>query len=140
VPDLSPRSPRLAPGLRAVARLTVAPADLATALGSGDVPVLGTPRVVALAEEATVAAVAPYLGPADTTVGARIELDHLAPSRPGDVVVAEATLEAVEGRRLTFDVVVTDEASGHGLARGRVWRVVVERSSFGGQARLDERG
>ncbi len=118
----------LEPGLVARASLTVAKEDTAVALHSGDVPVLATPRVVLLAEEATVAAVEGRLGPGHTTVGYRVQLDHLAPTAIGGTVEAEAMLEAIEGRRLTFRVSVND---GHGLvAAGRITRVVVDRERF----------
>jgi fluoroacetyl-CoA thioesterase len=118
----------LAPGLSATATLTVTEADTAVALRSGDVPVLATPRVVALAEEATVAAVAGALGPGRTSVGTRVELEHLAPSVLGAIVVAQARLDAVDGRRLAFTVSVHDGPTE--VARGRVDRVVVERERF----------
>lgn len=103
-------------------------ADTAVALGSGDVEVLGTPRVVALCEEATLAAIGPALSPDQTSVGMRVQLDHLAPTAVGGVVTADAKLEKVEGRRLTFTVSVSDL---RGLvAAGKVTRVVVDRGSF----------
>jgi fluoroacetyl-CoA thioesterase len=118
----------LEPGLAATVELVVGDADTATTLGTGDVPVLATPRVVRLAEEATMAAVRGTLAEGTTTVGYRIQLDHLAPTAIGGRVHAEAMLENVEGRRLTFRVSVND---GHGLvAAGRVTRVVVERARF----------
>jgi len=102
--------------------------DTAASLRTGDVPVLATPRVVALAEEATVAAVQGRLDAGTTSVGYRVQLDHLAPTPIGGRVTAEATLESVEGRRLNFRVSVSD---GHGLvAAGRITRVVVERDRF----------
>jgi len=108
--------------------MTVSDADTAVAFRSGDVPVLATPRVVSLAEEASVQAVAGALGEGQTTVGYRVQLDHLAPTAVGGRVDAEATLETVESRRLTFRVSVND---GRGLvAAGRITRVVVERSRF----------
>ncbi len=91
---------------------------------------LGTPRLVALAEAATVAAVAGALPAGCTSVGSRIEVDHLAPSMPGAIVLAVAELTEVDGRRLTFDVTVT-----HGerlIGRARVIRVVVDRDRFAG--------
>ena len=106
----------LQPGLCAVVTLVVGEADTAIALRSGDVPVLATPRLVALAEEATVQAVEGQLPEGTTTVGYRVQLDHLAPMPVGDEVQAEAVLETVEGRRLTFRVSVTD-ARGPGAAR-----------------------
>src|SRR5205823_10456799 len=65
------------------------------------VAVLGTPRVVALAEAATIAALAGAVGDHETTVGSRVELDHLAPSPVGARVRAEAVLDGVAGRRLS---------------------------------------
>ncbi len=118
----------LRPGLSATASMVVTEADTAAAFRSGDVPVLATPRVVGLAEEATVQAVAGELGERETTVGYRVQLDHLAPTAIGGRVDAEATLETIESRRLTFRVSVSD---GRGLvAAGRITRVVVERDRF----------
>ncbi len=118
----------LRPGLTATATMTVSDADTAIAMRSGDVPVLATPRVVSLAEEASVQAVAGALGDGQTTVGYRVQLDHLAPTAVGGRVDAEAILETVESRRLTFRVSVND---GRGLvAAGRITRVVVERTRF----------
>ncbi|MGQ0803102.1 MAG: thioesterase family protein [Actinomycetota bacterium] len=118
----------LEPGLAGTAELVVADDDTALALETGDVPVLATPRVALLAEQATVLAVSGRLADDTTTVGYRVQLDHLAPTAVGGRVQAEAMLENVEGRRLTFRVSVSD---GHGLvAAGRITRVVVERARF----------
>lgn len=118
----------LRPGLAARVVLTVTDADTAQALGSGDVPVLGTPRVLALAEAATVAATAGRLPAGATTVGTRVELAHLAPTAVGRTVAAEAILSTVDERRLTFTVAVHDGTEV--VARGEVSRVVVDRESF----------
>jgi fluoroacetyl-CoA thioesterase len=118
----------LAPGLRAAFDHTVAEQDTAVALGSGDVPVLATPRVLALVERATVAAVAGAVGPGATTVGTRVELEHLAASVVGAAIQVSAELERVAGRRLDFAVEVRDGARL--AARGRVIRVLVDRAAF----------
>lgn len=120
------------PGRAATVTLVVTPADLAPALGSGDVPVLATPRLAALCEQATVAAAAVSLAEGETTVGVRLELDHLAPSLPGARLAATAVLEEVAGRRLTF--AVTAREGRRLVARGRVIRVVVDRARFLEQA------
>jgi predicted thioesterase len=118
----------LEPGQSGTAHLVVSEADTAAAVGSGDVPVLATPRVVALAEQATVAALVDALPPGQTTVGYRVQIDHLAPTAVGEKVTADAMLEAVDGRRLVFRVAVNDE---HGLvAAGRITRVLVDRERF----------
>jgi len=123
----------LEPGLAAEVAIAVGDEDTAIALGSGDVPVLGTPRVVALAEEASIKAIEGQLDPGMTSVGMRVQLDHLAPTAVGHKVRAEATLKDVEGRRLTFAVSVRDE---RGLvAAGKVTRVVVDINRFMDKAR-----
>jgi fluoroacetyl-CoA thioesterase len=118
----------LEPGLRAAFRYTVTEADTAAALGSGQVPVLATPRVLALAERATVAAVDSALAAGATTVGIRVELDHLAPSPVGAEVEVIAVLERVAGRRLEFAVRVA--GGDRPVARGRIIRMVVDTASF----------
>ena len=120
--------PEFERGLSARVELTVTDADTAQSLGSGDVPVLGTPRVLALAEAATVAATARQMPGGLTTVGTRAEIDHKAPTPVGRRVTALATLAKVEGRKLVFDVVVRD---GEDLvAEVRVERVILERRRF----------
>lgn len=117
------------PGRRCRIALTVGEADTAIAMGSGDVPVLASPRVVALAEQAAVEAIKGTLEEGKTSVGAWVELDHSAPSRVGETVFAEATLLGVHGRKLEFSVTVRNEA-GEELARIRHRRVVVTREKF----------
>ncbi len=118
----------LTPGLTASVTLVVDEADTALALRSGDVPVLATPRVIALAEQATIEAIGDELADGQTTVGYQVQLAHLTPTPIGGTVVAEATLEQIEARRLTFRVSVND---ARGLvAAGRITRVIVERARF----------
>ncbi|MEU4400538.1 MULTISPECIES: hotdog domain-containing protein [Micromonospora] len=120
--------PAFAPGLTAQVELTVSDADTAQAVGSGDVPVLGTPRVLALVEAATVAATAIGMPSGSTTVGTRVELEHLAPTVVGRTVRAQALLATVDGRRLSFEVTVSD--GDQTVARGRVDRILVDRQRF----------
>jgi len=123
----------IAPGLSAKLELQVTDSDTAVALRSGDVPVLGTPRLVALIEEAAIKALERDLKPGETSVGMRVQLDHLQPTAVGSRVTADAVLEKVEGRRLTFTVTVAD-ACGL-VAAGKVTRVVVDREHFLEKAR-----
>jgi predicted thioesterase len=120
-------------GACAKVELVVTSADTARALRSGDVPVLGTPRVVALAEEAAVAALAGHLSVNETSVGTRVELAHLAPVLVGSKVRAVATLERAEGRRLIFNVAVNDDAGL--VAAGKITRIVVDTDQFMERAR-----
>lgn len=116
-------------GLRAELSVVVEEADTAARLGSGDVPVLGTPRLLALAEAATVKAVGPCLDENRTSVGTRVELDHRAAGPVGMRVTVEAELAEVDGARLVFEVSATDER-GTVVGDGRVERVVVDRDRF----------
>jgi predicted thioesterase len=109
-------------------QLTVTDADTAQAVGSGDVPVLGTPKILALAEAATVGATATRLPPGLTTVGVRVELEHKAATPIGRTVVAEARLAKADGRRLIFEIAVREGETV--VADGRVERVVVDRHRF----------
>ena len=118
----------LHPGLSSRVELTVTDADTAQAVGSGDVPVLGTPRLIALAEAATIAATAPRLAPGSTTVGTRIEFNHQAATAVGRRVTVLATLAKIDGRRLVFDIVVREGEEQ--VAEGRVERVIVDRQRF----------
>ena len=89
---------------------------------------LGTPKVVALIEEAAVASLAGGLPEGATSVGTSVTIDHLAPTRVGSTVVAEATVTQVEGRRLRFGVKVSEGDAV--VARGTHIRFVVDRASF----------
>jgi fluoroacetyl-CoA thioesterase len=118
------------PWVGAISRvsLTVTDADTAQALGSGDVPVLGTPRILALAEAATVGATASRMPSGKTTVGTRISLDHTAATPVGRTVTATAHLAKADGRRLIFEVTVRD--GDQVVAEGRVERTIVDRQRF----------
>jgi fluoroacetyl-CoA thioesterase len=126
--------PGAEPAVGVAASLTyvVGPADTAIALGSGDLEVLATPRVVAWLEAATCAAVRDSLGDGETTVGVRIEVDHVAASQVGAHVTAAATLAEVDGRRLAFHVRAYDDHEVE-LGAGTIVRVVVDRRRFLGR-------
>jgi predicted thioesterase len=115
-------------GMRGDAKLVVSEADTAAALGSGAVDVLGSPRLIALCEEATVNALTGALDPGATTVGMRIQLDHLQPTPVGAEVRAEAVLDRIDGRRLTFTVSAED--SGGLIAAGKITRAVIDVDRF----------
>lgn len=120
------------PGLSASVRREVADDDTARALGSGDLEVLGTPRLLAWCEQATVAALAPHVDTSRSTVGTRVELAHERATAVGSRVTVRADLVHVDGRLLRFDVVAeqdTDDGSSV-VARGQLTRVLVERDRF----------
>jgi predicted thioesterase len=145
----------VAAGQRASVSAVVADADTAISAGSGDVPVLATPRLLALAEAAAVAAIAPHLPPGMTSVGTSASLEHRRASPVGAEVVVEAELTEVDGRRLMFSFIARESArhpggagagagaggpgagdagAGDGedlvVGAGTVERVVVDRAAF----------
>lgn len=121
-------------GLSAGLAHTVTPEDTALAVGSGDVPVLATPKLLALAEAATVAALAEApLPPGQTSVGTRVSVEHLLPTPVGETVAVAATLVHADGRLVRFDVVVTDDAD-RVVGRAEVTRVIVDRARFAARA------
>ena len=115
-------------GLKYESRVTVSAANTALALGSGDMEVFATPAMVALMENAAMNAVADCLPEGSTTVGIEISTSHLKASAVGAVVVAEATLEEVDGRRLVFSLKAWDEAGV--IGEGKHTRFIVDRERF----------
>jgi fluoroacetyl-CoA thioesterase len=115
---------------RGAVRYTVAEGDTAVALGSGDVPVLATPRLIAWMEAATIPCATPLIGAGQTTVGTAIRIEHRSPTPVGESVeiIAEPAASAV-GRRLTFTVRAVD-SSGKVLASGEIDRAIVDRDRF----------
>lgn len=105
--------------------------DTAVRLGSGEVEVLATPRLIAWMEAATVVAARPGLESGQTTVGTAVRVRHRRPTSPGGrVEVTADPPDVAEGGRLTFAVRAVDDA-GDVVADGEIDRVVVDRAGFG---------
>ncbi|CAM3845917.1 thioesterase family protein [Nocardioides zeicaulis] len=104
--------------------------DTALAVGSGSLPVLGTPRLLAWLEAATCACLAPLLRDGSTSVGTRVQVEHLAASPVGAEVEVSASSAYVDGRLHRFTVSARDTTSGKVLAAGEVTRVVVDAERF----------
>ena len=106
-------------------------------MGSGDAPVLGTPRLLALAEAAAVAAIGPSLKSGLTSVGTAAALEHKRPSPVGAEVVVEAELTEVDGRRLVFQFIArqkpppgTPDDEDTVIGAGTLERVLVHKDQF----------
>lgn len=118
----------LEPGLEATRQLVVSEDDTAEAVGSGDVPVLATPRVLALAEETSIAAITEALPEGQTSLGTYAEVEHDAPSAVGAEIQVKARLVERGDRHLTFDVEVRQD--GEVVARVQHRRMLVDRADF----------
>lgn len=115
-------------GLRHTSELTVTEAVTAIQVGSGDMPVLATPMMMALMENAAMLAVRAQLPEGCTTVGGHIESSHLRPSRIGDVVTAVAEVTKVDGKKIFFKVAAY--CGENLLGEGTHLRFIVDRKRF----------
>ena len=115
-------------GLKHTSELTVTDTVTAIKMGSGDMPVLATPAMMALMENAAMLAVASELEDGDTTVGGHIESSHLRPTPVGAEVSATATLEKVEGRKLYFKIIA--HQGDVVIGEGTHLRFIVNREKF----------
>lgn len=119
---------KLYPGLKHLSKAMVVQHLTAKAIGSGDLPVLATPAMIALMENASMLAVAPHLAEGETTVGGYMECSHLKPTAMGDEVEAEATLTKIDGKALHFDI--TAYAGDKKIGEGHHIRYIVDRDRF----------
>lgn len=115
-------------GLKYSATIVVEESLLAVTMGSGDLEVLATPALVAALENAAMLAVAPHLDAADTTVGGRIDLKHLAPTALGKSFVVNAILEEVDGKRLSYSLTAFEGEKE--IGSGSHTRFIVNRERF----------
>lgn len=115
-------------GTDCVQSLCVAEQDLADAVGSGELPVLATPRMAALMEQSASLLLSPYLEDGVTTVGVRLSLSHTAPTLPGARVYARATLTQADGRHFSFAVRAWDDSGD--IGEGTHERVSVKADRF----------
>ena len=115
-------------GLKHTSELTVTDTLTAIKMGSGDMPVLATPAMMALIENAAMLAVADELPKGSTTVGGHIESSHLKPSKIGDKVSATAEVTKVDGKKIEFKI---SAYSGDVLlGEGTHLRFIVDRERF----------
>ncbi len=115
--------------LKGEAMTLVNSAYTAIAARSGSLEVLGTPFMIALMEKATCSACESLLDEGETTVGTAINITHDKASGLGELIKASATLKAVDGRKLTFDVIATDSKEDI-IGKGTITRFVVNGERF----------
>ncbi|MDD6159852.1 MAG: thioesterase family protein [Oscillospiraceae bacterium] len=115
-------------GLKGREETVVTQQNTAAAVGSGLVPVFATPYMIALMEGAAANTVLPFLAEDEGTVGTHLDVSHSAATPIGMKVWAEATLVAVEGKKLTFEVVAYDEAGE--IGRGTHERFIIKPEKF----------
>lgn len=115
-------------GMTGEVSLIVGEQDTATVMGSGTVPVLATPRMIALMEEAAWTAIQDGLTEDQASVGIAMNVSHLAATPVGMAVTARAEVTAVEGRTISFQLKAWDEKGPIGEGTHR--RAVVSEEKF----------
>ena len=115
-------------GLKHTSELTVTDTVTAIKMGAGDMPVLATPAMMALMENAAMLAVADELPEGCTTVGGHIESSHLKPSKIGDKVTATAEVTKVDGKKIEFKV--SAYSGDMLLSEGTHQRLIVDKERF----------
>jgi fluoroacetyl-CoA thioesterase len=115
-------------GLKGSVEMIVEKQDLASSSGNPGAEVLSTPRLISLMENAALKTLEGRLPEDAITVGSGIDMNHLAATPLGMKVRAEATLREVDGRRLVFDVSVTDEVEK--ISEGTHERFIVSLDRF----------
>lgn len=124
---------KLTPGLTGTAKALVTDTLMAPHAGSGSAPVYASPSMIALMEGAAVDCVEKLLPGNHISLGTHLDVQHIAATPKGLTVTAQATLAAVDGRKLTFAVEAHDGVET--IGKGTHTRVVVDNPRF--MARLD---
>ncbi len=96
--------------------------------GNKGVAVLSTPMLLQLIEDAAVQALAPVLEADEVSLGAYVDLTHIAPTPVGFIVRTEVEVIGIDGRRINFAVAAFDEREK--IAEGMHERYIIERSRF----------
>lgn len=115
-------------GTKGTASVLVTEENSAKTMGSGTLDVFATPAMIALMERTCWTSVANQLEPGWGTVGISLDIAHSAPTPLSMTVTCESELVAVEGRKLTFQVVARDDAEE--IGRGTHQRFMVQNEKF----------
>lgn len=116
-------------GAKGAFTLLVQPEHLANRFKDAALPpVLATPVMIMVMENAALDAVRGYLDPGESAVGAAVDIRHLAATPAGRLVAGEAEVTGVEGRRIEFKVRATE--GGKEIGIGSHTRAVVDVEKF----------
>ena len=121
-------------GIKGAQSVVVSEENIASTVGSGDLPVFATPAMIALIERTASQSVQPYLELGSSTVGTHLDVEHSSATPVGMTVVCETELVEIDRRRLVFRVRVYD-AKGD-VGSGTHERFVVDSRRFMEKAEL----
>ena len=115
-------------GMKGTAQTTVTENNTAKTFCSGALDVFATPAMISLMEECCWKMIQPELDEGTTSVGSKVNISHMAPSAIGATIECDATLIDIDGRKLTFEVVCSDENGVVGM--GTHERFIVNTEKF----------
>ena len=121
-------------GIEGAQSVTVDESNLASTVGSGDLPVFATPSMIALIEKTASQSVMPYLDIGTSTVGTHLDIAHTSATPIGMTVVCETELVEIDRRRLVFKVRVYDPKGD--IGSGTHERFIVDCEKFLSKAEL----
>jgi fluoroacetyl-CoA thioesterase len=125
-------------GVKGSFSLIVTPEHLASRFKDATLPpVLATPVMIMIMENAALNAIKPYLEAGETAVGTRVDIRHLAPTPAGQRVLGEAEVTRVDGRRIEFSVLARDEAEPIGV--GTHERMVIDSAKISARLKAKSR-
>lgn len=122
-------------GLTGTATTAVKEINTAKVMKSGSLPVFATPAMCALMEEAAQETIKPLLAEGEGSVGIKLSVTHDAPSAIGSVIIAKATVAAVDGRRVDFEVEAFD--GDLVIGKGTHSRFIINNEKF--MSKLEKR-
>lgn len=120
------------PGIKGEKSVAVTIDNTALAVGSGTLRVFSTPAMIALCEGCCAESVESFLGAGVTTVGTKVDVEHIAPSPEGAPILCRSKLVAVDGRKLDFEVEVYDNLRM--IGKGTHARYIVDADKFTAKA------
>lgn len=121
------------PGIEEEVTITTTPEMGITHLGPGVPSMYSTPSMISLIESACLRLISRYTDEGEQSVGYRVNVKHLKPTRIGQQVTARVRLREVNGRRCTFDVEVAND-EGVRIGEGEHERAIIEIARFAAPA------
>lgn len=108
---------------------TVTPDDTAAKVGTGNLDVLATPRLITWCEIAAFEVCKQHIAPDHTTVGTMVKFEHVKGSPVGAEVTVQCAEPINDGRRLVC-FVTAKGAAGEDLGKGEIHRALVDPERF----------
>jgi fluoroacetyl-CoA thioesterase len=116
-------------GAKGTFTLLVQPEHLANRFKDATLPpVLATPVMIMVMENAALNAIRRYLDPGESAVGTAVDIRHLAATPAGRLVTGEAVVAKVDGRKIAFKVRATEGLKEIGV--GSHSRAVIDAAKF----------